>query len=782
MAKRRKILFLNHVPAVSGAEASLLDTLGALDSGAWECLAVIPEPGPLYVGLARLGIRTVFMPLRRLKKTWNPFVLASCLFNVVAVARDLAGLIRSEGIDLVHANSNTAQIYGGLAAAWAGVPCVWHSRDLVELGPLGRWMCGKASRIVAISDAVKRHLGRYGSGGKVVTIRNGIDTAPFESVRKRYGKVAGVKSFMIGMAGQMTPWKNHALFIQAAARIAAEVPDALFMVFGGDLFGGDGRYEADMKKLAKECGLANKLVFAGQQADNLGSLASLDILIHPAEKEPLGRVILEAMALGKPVIAVDACGPAEIITPGVDGFLVPPGDYEAMARNAIALWKDPWLAARVGIQARLTIRREFGIVQQAARISRVYGEVLAATGRRKVAYVVAEFPSISETFILREMTALERQGVEIVLFALKRPSSSRTHPEAVPFRSRVHYRMGAARTLAAALPALARSPFRSLRLLGRMAWRGDPEERSRLKGLWNLATAAAFARAARREGVAHVHAHFAYVTADIGLLVARILGVPYSLSAHAWDIYTRKKEALAERVNAAAFTAVCTGHGRKRLKALFPDLPDARLILSRHGIFLDRYPAAKPAEPLILGVGRLEPKKGFRHLVEACRILKEKRTAFRCMIVGGGSQRESLAGQIRDGGLASDVLLAGELSQDQLMELYARATILACPSVEGPDGDLDGLPNVLIEAMAARIPVVASTLSAIPEAVGDGFQGFLVPPGDAARLAERLEILLGDEALRRRMGEKGRETVERDFDISRNVKQLAGLFGGTAGE
>ncbi len=786
-----KILFLNHVSSISGAEASLLDLLAALDRNRFAPIVMLPGPGPLAERLAQIGIRTAFLPIMRFRKTFNPLLLLGYLCNVLAVSWRLARFIRRERIDLLHANSNNAHLYGGLAARWAGIPCVWHCRDLVELGWLGTWMMAWATAVIAISEAVKLHLCQYGAEAKIVTVHNGLDGAAFQkgtddlAVRREWRILDD--EFLVGMAGQLVPWKNHALFLKAAGRIASVIPEARFLIAGANLFDHDPDYEARLRTLAEEEGLDGRLIFTGYRADMGSVLASLDLLIHPAAKEPLGRVILEAMSLGKPVIAIDSCGPAEIIHSGLDGFLVPPGDDGEMAEKAIALWRDRDQAARIGAAARERIRRDFSISQSAEKIEPVYESVLGACGSNRpanVAYVVAEFPSISETFILREMIALEQRGVQLQLFALRRPSSSRVHPEAQAYLARVHYRRHAVAwsSIAGRLYYLFRKPGRFLPLLWKAVTRGDPDDGSRLKAVLHLFTAAEFARAAERAGVTHVHAHFAYVTADIGASMARLLGVPFSLSAHAWDIYTRKKEATAARIRDVAFVAVCTLHGRDIIKAICPWLPEERLVLIRHGIDPGRFIPTKAVEPVILGVGRLEEKKGFRHLIDACRILKERGIAFRCVIAGEGSLRQALVDQIAQNGLEGDVVLAGALTQDELPNLYGTARVVVVPSVPTADGDRDGLPNVILEAMAMEIPVVASCVSAIPEAISDGVQGLLVPPGNALKLAGGIQALLADGTARQRMGGQGRETVCREFDVARNVERLADLFGGQSVE
>jgi glycosyltransferase involved in cell wall biosynthesis len=776
-AQRRRILFLNHVSAISGAEASLLETLRALDRARFEIAVAVPGPGPLADRLAAEKIPVFFLPLRRLRKTWNPFALLAALVNVLGVGLRLARLIRRERFELVHANSTTAQIYGGLAAGWADVPSVWHCRDLVELGPLEPWLVRKASAVIAISGAVGRHLQRRGPLGNVTVVYNALDAGAFEAgasgtnVRPEWGFTNS--QFLVGMAGQMVAWKNHGLFLRMADALSARLPEARFVMAGGNLFDRDSAYVDGLRRQMHELGLEGKVLLAGQRSDMPAVLNALDVLVHPADREPLGRVILEAMALGRPVVAVAAAGPAEIITDGVDGVLVAPGDARALAGAVLGLRRDPARAAALGAAARLRVRSGFSPAAHVSEIETLYKRLLP--GRPVVAMVVAGFPSLSETFILREMQALEQQGLRILPFALKRPAGGPVHAGAAPFLGRVR-RTSITGLVTGPLYFLLTAPARSVSLLGQILLRGDPESGSRVKGLHQWAVAADWARAARARRVGRVHAQFAYVTADVGKLMATLLGVPFSLSAHAWDLFTRPPEALRARVAGAAFVAVCTRQGWEGVKARAPDYPQDRLVLVRHGVFPGQYPAATPSAPRLLAVGRLEEKKGFRHLVEACRLLKARGVAFDCVIAGEGAQRAGLERQIAAEGLSGCVRLAGALTQEQLMDVYGTAMIFAAPSVELAGGDRDGVPNVILEAMAAGLPVVASAAGAIPEAVTDGVQGVLVPPGDPEALAGALEKLLGDPQARRRMGESGRATVCREFDAARNAEALAGLF------
>jgi glycosyltransferase involved in cell wall biosynthesis len=230
------------------------------------------------------------------------------------------------------------------------------------------------------------------------------------------------------------------------------------------------------------------------------------------------------------------------------------------------------------------------------------------------------------------------------------------------------------------------------------------------------------------------------------------------------------------RMRGAAFVAACTRQGRDRIEELLRTEPPARVVLCPHGVFPADFTPGPAEGRSILAVGRLEPKKGLRHLVAACRILAADGEDFRCAIVGDGSERAGLRKEAERAGLAERLTFTGALTGEALIERYREAALFVLPSVVAPDGDRDGLANVVLEAMAMGLPVVGTDASSCAEAVIDGVNGFLVPAGDAPALAESLKRLLRDPALRQRMGARNRTVVEERFDIRRNVETLAAQF------
>ena len=371
-----KVLFLNHVSEIGGAETGLLNMVGKLDRGRFEPLVVIPAPGRLAERLNEQDAQVVHLPLERFTRTSNPFVLLRYVSNVRRVVRELALLCARENVKIIHANSNNAQIYGGRAAALTNALSIWHCRDLVKLGLLGKWLGSHAAGAIAVSEAVREHLFSYVKDtGKVVKIPNGVDLDQFivpNVVPARRSLGFGEDDFVIGMMGQLVPWKKHSVFLQAAEVVAASMPTARFVIVGSDLFGDHPDYVKALKDDASRGRLKGRVTFTGYRQDIVSILAAMNVVVHPAAREPFGRAVVEAMALGKPVVAVDACGPAEIIAHGSTGILVPPNDGMAVAMAVERLARDKALADKIGKAARAQVECSFDARDVVKKVEQQY--------------------------------------------------------------------------------------------------------------------------------------------------------------------------------------------------------------------------------------------------------------------------------------------------------------------------------------------------------------------------------------------------------------------------
>jgi len=396
-----------------------------------------------------------------------------------------------------------------------------------------------------------------------------------------------------------------------------------------------------------------------------------------------------------------------------------------------------------------------------------------------LAILVKRFPRLSETFVLNEFLELRRQGVPVRLFALSDPHEAHVQPEAEQLRPEVGY-LGDGprwRRLRAAAATAGRHPQGSGRALVFAL-------RRRSRATWrHLYEALVLVDHLDREGIGHLHAHFAHSPSAVADLAHRVSGVPYSFTTHAKDLYTTRRDYVAARGRTARFVVTCTEANGTYLHEEI-GLDRDRVLVCRHGVDLDLFRSV-PRQPVagrILSVGRLVPKKGFDTLLRACGLLAGRTTSFECVIVGDGPEREKLEALVRELGITQWVRLEHGRPQPDLLGEYARAEIFALSPRVMPDGDRDGLPNVLLEAMAAGVPVVATAVSAVPELVVDGVTGRLSPPDDAHRLADALQQLLDDPTERRRLARAGQAHVSTEFDLARCVRPLAAHFRDCLGQ
>jgi glycosyltransferase involved in cell wall biosynthesis len=412
------------------------------------------------------------------------------------------------------------------------------------------------------------------------------------------------------------------------------------------------------------------------------------------------------------------------------------------------------------------------------------------------------FPRLSETFIAHEIHQLERLGTPLRLYSVKQEHEPIVHPVVAAIHAPLVYLPDAsslsgttlARWLRDNLPAFAnahatllrRRPLAWLRTLGSalaLAWKHRPAPLALRKVfIKEFLQAGWIAHAVLREGdVSHLHGHFCHGVATITWFASRLTGLPFSFTAHAKDIYQAELNPgrlLERKLGAARFVATCTCANAQVLRARHPRPDEVHAIY--HGLdtqWFSPQPAPAAADAaLILAVGRFVEKKGFDQLIAACALLKQRGATFRCVIVGeDGSAGAALRSQIEALDVADCVQLHGAVTQDRLREIYrgAQAFVLPCRVME--DGDRDGFPNVLAEAMAMGVPVVSTPISGIPEMIDDGVHGLLVE-GSAASLAAAIERLLGDAALHARLAHAARQRICERFDSRRTTLALRDLF------
>ena len=400
--------------------------------------------------------------------------------------------------------------------------------------------------------------------------------------------------------------------------------------------------------------------------------------------------------------------------------------------------------------------------------------------RRHVAVVVKGYPRLSETFIAQEILALERRGLELVIVSLRRPTDRFTHPIHAEIRSPVHY-----------LPEyLHEAPGRVLR-----AWktvrRLPGYARARSMWLANLARdrtpnrvrrfGQALVLAAELGRVDSIHAHFLHTPASVARYASAMLGIGWSFSAHAKDVWTTPAWEKREKLADARFGVTCTRTNLDHLAALAPSPDTVELVY--HGLAHDRFPArvaerpprdgSDPSDPVkILSVGRLVEKKGFDDLLRALAMVSPA-LAWRLDVVGSGGLEARLRRHAGALGIGERVRWCGSLPHDRVVEHFAGADLFALASHICADGDRDGLPNVLMEAQLLGAACVATRVSGTPELIEHEVNGLLAPPRDAGALAAALERAMTDPALRARLAEAGRRVVTTRFSFEDGATRIA---------
>ncbi len=377
-----RILYVSAADRIAGAENSLLQLVAGLDRDEFEPLVALPGPGPLADALAGLDVPAIHAPLFRPGRTLNPFRVLSMASRLATAAACLVDVAAGEDVDLIHAQNTAAMLPVSRAARRVGVPCLWHLRDLGGWPGLVRLAAPGAHAAVAVSHAVADRWRDYLAGLDVQVVHNGIDADGFAAcaqpgrLRAELGIAPDAPLFVA--AGQLVPWKGHRDFLHAAARVRGEFPSATAVIAGDDLFGDHPRYVRGLHRLARKLGLGEAVRFLGYRTDVPDLMADADVLVVPSDAEPFGRVALEAMALGTPVVGRRTGGLPEVVEDGVTGLLTDAPGAEGLAAAVCELLRDPERARTMGQAGRRRVREHFGLAAHAAAISAIYRPLLTS--------------------------------------------------------------------------------------------------------------------------------------------------------------------------------------------------------------------------------------------------------------------------------------------------------------------------------------------------------------------------------------------------------------------
>ncbi|WP_303324872.1 glycosyltransferase family 4 protein [Actinomyces radicidentis] len=391
----------------------------------------------------------------------------------------------------------------------------------------------------------------------------------------------------------------------------------------------------------------------------------------------------------------------------------------------------------------------------------------------RIGYVLKVYPRFSETFIVTEMLAREALGDDLSIYALRPTTDSRFHPEIARVQARVNW---------------VSRPWKGIEMWDQMAQCLDGADMDRfariLPALLTLpgdevTQGLELARQVRADGIDHLHAHFASLAGRVAWIASSLTGAPYTVTTHAKDIFH-------ESVDPTWLRRVCVDADRVIAISRFNEDylnrvlagSGARISLRYNALELDRFAYRDPdpvATPLrVCAVGRLVYKKGFADLIRATRLLLDDGVPVQVEIAGEGDEYQALSELIQSLGLTDNVRLLGPMTQAEVREFLARSDVFAAPCVEAPDGNLDGLPTVVLESMACGTPVVATAVSGLPEVVRDGDTGVLLPPGVPSELARALRDIASGATDTRALARAARGLIEQQFDSRHQAAILSG--------
>ena len=392
----------------------------------------------------------------------------------------------------------------------------------------------------------------------------------------------------------------------------------------------------------------------------------------------------------------------------------------------------------------------------------------------RVMYFVSLFPCWSETFIVREVKALIDFGVDVRIISLKPPSESVVHEDARALLERIIYPVSWQVAFLRVASQLLRHPVRELHTLAGIAAQFVLHPAELGKSLivwWRTVALLPEIRSTRPE---HLHAHFATYPSTAAMFASKRLGIPFSFTAHAHDIFL-EDHFLAKKMRDAAFGVTISEFNRQYMTEISP-LAKTAISIIHCGVsaqdFLFKPDRLRSGPSLLLAVGRLDEIKGFVHLIDACKVLVSRGLDFECLIIGEGPLRFALQARIDNGELTQRVRLVGALSQDEVRHFLSTAQVFVLPSVVTSRGNRDGIPVSLMEAMAVGLPVVSTYVSGIPELISDGVNGFLVPPEQPEALACAIERVLIHSVEAAILVHRARETVESEFEVTTEARKL----------
>ncbi|SEH04345.1 glycosyltransferase family 4 protein [Candidatus Venteria ishoeyi] len=390
-----------------------------------------------------------------------------------------------------------------------------------------------------------------------------------------------------------------------------------------------------------------------------------------------------------------------------------------------------------------------------------------------LAYLTSDFPVLSHTFISREVKGLEKLGYSIRHLSIHRPAAEEISKEDEVFKGKVFYIFPLKKWdfIWTHIRFLLRMPLRYLYYFFYIISRPDTRLHDRIRTVYHFAEAVYLAAEVERQGITHIHAHFYHNNATIALLVAKLLGISYSITAHGSALLI-ERVLIKEKTESAQFILCISQYNKNFILKHYPQYAD-KVFVVHCGLNPQQFlPAPPPANDklTLLAIGRFVPVKAYADLLKACFLLKQQGLDFRCVLIGDGPESEKLQQLIADYQLQDVIEMPGIVLQEKIQAYFEQADIFVLSSIS------EGIPVVLMEAMSKQVPVVATHITGIPELVEDGVSGYLPPPANPEAFAAAIQKLATDAALRQRMGQAGRNKILAEFDIEKNILERKAIY------
>ncbi len=602
-------------------------------------------------------------------------------------------------------------------------------------------------------------------------IFNGVSSPPLSN-RAELRRELGIadNEFTAVCVGRLEPIKRHVDVIKAFSLLKHQGKNARLFIIG------DGRLRRTLEDFTKTSGLERDVVFLGKRDDVQRLLCAFDVFILPSRSEGFCNALIEAMAAGLPCIATHAGGNAEAVEDEISGLLVPPKSPQHLVDSIIRLMSSADLRENLGNEAKRRAQNRFGMDAMLHDMTSHYERLIK--GRHyDLAYLLSQFPKVSETFILREIIEMNKRGLSCRIISLKSSKEGAVHKEADPLMRDVLYlRWFSGKIFMSNLKLMVMHPVRYFSAFGEILGLNIKSLVELLKAFAVWWKTAAFAAILKKEGVRHIHAHWATMPTSCAAAMAKITGCRFSFTAHAWDIYG-KPMSLKEKIQKSAFVTTCTQRNVEYLQNLAHGSARSRIHLVRHFLSssLDSYKHNPSQPPVILTVGSLEAYKGHNRLLHAFSLLLNKGFDARLRIIGAGPLEGELKNLSEKLKIAGSVQFLGRLPQHNVFEEMSGASLFALASLKNKLGE-DNLPNVIIEASMLKVSCIVSDLGSIREFIQHGVTGLLVEPGNIEQMAHGMEALLKDASLREQLAENARRKAMAMFDKDKNAETLEKKF------